>query len=68
MSDQRECSIMTRDLEGYERKIMGDHETRGVTTAHLRQPKPASAPKPVDSTPPSETQPIAPARPPSASS
>lgn len=57
MTDRRDRPIMTRDVTGYQNKMMGDYEKRGLTTAHLRRPPPESIPKPADKpTEPAATQ------------
>ena len=47
MTDRRDRPIMTRDLTGYQNKMMGDYEKRGFTTAHLRRPAVEPMSKPI---------------------
>lgn len=48
---------MTRDVTGYQNKMMGDYEKRGLTTAHLKRPPAEPMPRPANKpTEPAATQ------------
>lgn len=65
MTERRDRPMTTRESAGYQNKMMGDYETRGFTTAHLRRPVEPSTPKPTDkpAAPAVSVQPSAAAKP-----
>jgi len=66
MTDKRDRPINSRDMSEYQNKMMGDYETRGVTTAHLQrpaQPKPKPLENPVSTLQPAQAPKASPEKP-----
>ena len=69
MTDRRKRAAMTREMTGYQNKMMGDYETRGFTTAHLRRPPTEPGPEPTSKpSEPAPSQPTSTTKPESSSS